>query len=185
MSVSLTEGSTTQLLEDLRMQKLDAVIGRCSTGADPCGPHAGDAVSAGGLLAGARAESVGSKGTHPACGSGRVHLVAAAAGNAQSNGDQRGLRCGATSAAVATVEAGSTKIIHLTISANSRMLGIVPSDVGHDIQRLGGVRHLPFPVALSMPPVGLVWATRHRDTPVVRNVRSNLRDLLRKRRAVQ
>jgi DNA-binding transcriptional LysR family regulator len=37
MSVSLTEGSTTQLLEDLRMQKLDAVIGRCSTGPIPAG----------------------------------------------------------------------------------------------------------------------------------------------------
>ncbi len=86
---------------------------------------------------------------------------------------------------VATVEAGSTKVIHLMIGANSRMLGIVPSDVGHDIQRLGGVRHLPFPVALSMPPVGLVWATRHRDTPVVRNVRSKVRELVRRRRAVR
>ena len=86
---------------------------------------------------------------------------------------------------VATVEAGSTKIIHLTISANSRMLGIVPSDVGHDVQRLGGVRRLSFPVALSMPPVSLVWATRHRDTPVIRNIRSNIRELLRKGRAVK
>jgi hypothetical protein len=45
---------------------------------------------------------------------------------------------------VATVEAWSTKIIHLTISANSRMLGIVPSDARHDIERPGGVRRLQF-----------------------------------------
>ena len=85
----------------------------------------------------------------------------------------------------ATVEASSTKVIHLVISANIRMLGIVPSVVGQDIQRLGGVRSLPFPVSLSIPPVGLLWATRHRDTPVVRSLRSNIRDILRKRRVVQ
>ena len=83
------------------------------------------------------------------------------------------------------VEAGSTKIIHLLIGANTRMLGVVPSDVGHDIERLGGVRHLPFPVSLSMPPVGLVFATRPRDTPVVRNVRAGVRELLRRRRVVK
>ena len=62
---------------------------------------------------------------------------------------------------VASVKAA--KVIHLVIGANIRMLGIVPSDVGQDIQRLGGVRSLPFPVALSIPLVGLLWATRHRD----------------------
>ena len=86
---------------------------------------------------------------------------------------------------VATVEAGSIRIIQLVINGNARMLGIVPSDVGHDIERLGGVRRLPFPVPLNMPPVGLVWATRHRDTPVVRNVRNSIRELVRNRQGVQ
>jgi DNA-binding transcriptional LysR family regulator len=86
---------------------------------------------------------------------------------------------------VATIESGSSRIVHVAISGNKRMLGIVPSDIGQDIQALGGVRRLPFPVALSMPQVGLVWATRHRDTPIVRNVRSNIRELVRKRRGVQ
>ena len=82
---------------------------------------------------------------------------------------------------VATVEASSTRIIHLTLRANPRMLSVVPSDAGHDIQRLGGVRRLPFPVPLNMPPVGLISAARHRDTPVVRNLRSTLREIVRKR----
>ena len=86
---------------------------------------------------------------------------------------------------VPAVEAGSTKIVHLMIAANTGMLGIVPADVGRDIEHLGGVRHLPFPVSLSMPPVGLVWATRHRDTPVLRNLRNNVRELLRTRRAAK
>jgi len=86
---------------------------------------------------------------------------------------------------VATIESGSSRIIHVALSGNNRMLGIVPSDVGRDMERQGGVRCLPFPVTLSMPTVGLVWSTRHRDTPVIRNVRSNLRELVRKRRGVQ
>jgi hypothetical protein len=83
---------------------------------------------------------------------------------------------------VATVEASSTKIVHLTLRVNPHMLSIVPSDVGHDIQRLGGVRRLSFPVPLDMPPVGLTTAARHRDTPVVRNLRSTVREILRHRR---
>ncbi len=85
---------------------------------------------------------------------------------------------------VATVEASSIKIIHLTLRANRRMLSIVPSDAGHDIQRLGGVRRLPFPVPLDMPPVGLISAARHHETPIVRNLRSTLREIVRKRRDV-
>ena len=62
------------------------------------------------------------------------------------------------------------------------MLSVVPSDAGHDIQRLGGVRRLPFPVPLAVPPVGIISAARHRDTPVVRNLRITLREIVRRRR---
>jgi len=85
-------------------------------------------------------------------------------------------------APVATVEAASIKMIRLTLRVNPRMLSIVPSDAGHDIQRLGGVRRLPFPVPLDMPPVGLITAARHHETPIVRNLRSTLREIVRKRR---
>jgi hypothetical protein len=60
------------------------------------------------------------------------------------------------------------------------MLSIVPSDVGSDIQKLGGVRRLTFPVPLEMPPVGLISAARHRDVPVVRNLRIALREIARR-----
>jgi DNA-binding transcriptional LysR family regulator len=82
---------------------------------------------------------------------------------------------------VAAVEASSIKIIHLAVRANPRMLSIVPSDAGHDIQRLGGVRRLAFPVPLHIPPIGLIFAARHRDTPLVRNLRSRLRELVRRK----
>ena len=83
-----------------------------------------------------------------------------------------------------TVEASSTKIICLTLRVNTRMLSIVPSDAGHGIQRLARVRCLPFPVPLAVPPVGLISAARHRDTPVVRNPRSTLREIVRKGRGI-
>jgi DNA-binding transcriptional LysR family regulator len=83
---------------------------------------------------------------------------------------------------VATVEASSIKVIHATLRGNPRMVSIVPSDAGHDIQSLGSVRRLPFPVPLHMPPIGLISATRHRGTPVVRNLQNVLREILRNRR---
>lgn len=50
------------------------------------------------------------------------------------------------------------------------------------IQCPGGVRRLPFPVPLDMPPVGLIFATRHRETPVVHNLHNALLEIARKRR---
>ena len=185
MSVSLTEGPTTQLLEDLRMQKLDAVIGRCSTGPIPAGLtqetlFRQDAC----LLVHAQNPLVRKERVRLSDLKGSVWLLPAE-GTPSRMAIDEAFAASKLAPPVATVEASSTKVIHLTISANLRMVGIVPSDVGHDIQRLGGVRHLPFPVSLSMPPVGLLWATRHRDTPVVRSLRSNVRDILRKRRVLQ
>jgi DNA-binding transcriptional LysR family regulator len=185
MSVSLTEGSTTQLIEDLRMQRLDAVIGRCSTDPIPAGftretLFRQEAC----LLAHAQNPLIRKERIRLADLEGSVWLLPPQ-GTPSRMAINEAFAAARLAPPVATVEAGSTKIIHLTISANSGMLGVVPSDVGHDVQRLGSVRHLPFPVSLSMPPVSLVWATRHRDTPVVRNVRSKVRELLRKRRAAQ
>lgn len=183
MSVSITEGSTTHLLEDLRMQELDVVIGRCSTAPMPAGLtqerlFRQEAC----LLVHVQNPLIRKERIALADLTGSVWLLPPQ-GTPSRVAINEAFVAARLTPPVATVEAGSTKIIHLMIGANSRMLGIVPSDVGHDIERLGGVRHLPFPVSLTMPPVGLVWATRHRDTPVVRNVRSHVRELLRRRRA--
>jgi DNA-binding transcriptional LysR family regulator len=185
MSVSITEGSTTQLLEDLRMQKLDAVIGRCSTDPIPAGLTQETLFRQEAcLLAHSQNPLLRKERIRLADLAGFVWLLPPQ-GTPSRTAINEAFAAARQSPPVATVEASSTKIIYLTISANSLMLGIVPSDVGRDIERLGGVRHLPFPVSLSMPPVGLLWATRHRDTPVVRTVRGKVRELLRKRRAVQ
>jgi DNA-binding transcriptional LysR family regulator len=184
ISVTVTEAPTTTLLEELRLQNLDAVIGRCSTAPLPPGLVQESLIRQEGCLL-AHAQN-------PLARSKRIKLadLGAFAWLLPPRGTPTRAAINAVFAMarlappVATVEASSTKIIHLTLRTNPRMLSIVPFDTGYDIQRLGGVRRLPFPVLLDMPPVGLISAARHRDTPVVRNLRSTLRDIVRKRREV-
>jgi DNA-binding transcriptional LysR family regulator len=181
MSVTVTEGPTTTLLDELRLQNLDAVIGRCSTAPLPPGLAQEPLIRQDGCLL-AHAQN-------PLVRSERIKLadLGAFAWLLPPEGTPTRAAINAVFAKamltppVATVEASSTKIIHLTLRVNRRMLSIVPSDTGHDIQRLGGVRRVPFPVPLDMPPVGLISAARHRDSPVVRNLRSALREIVRKR----
>ena len=185
MSVAITEGSTTQLLDSLRMQQLDAVIGRCATVGIPPGlTHEKLFRQEACLLVHAQSPVLRKKRLRLADLDGFVWLLPPQGTPTRVVINEAFVAAG-LAPPIAAVEAGSTKIVHLLIAGNTGMLGIVPADVGRDIERLGGVRHLPFPVSLSMPPVGLVWATRHRDTPVVRNLRSKVRELLRTRRAAK
>lgn len=144
MSVSLTEGSTTQLLEDLRMQRLDAVIGRSSTQPIPAGftqekLFRQEAC----LVAHVHNPLLRKERFRLADLEGSVWLLPPQ-GTPSRMAINEAFAAARLAPPVATVEAGSAKIVHLAISANSRMLGVVPSDVGHDVERLGGVRHLRF-----------------------------------------
>jgi len=180
MSVTVTEAPTTTLVDQLRLQNLDAVIGRCATAPLPPG-----------LLQEMLFRQEGCLLVHPQnplVRSERVKLADLGEFMWLLPPDGTPTRAAINAVfakaklapPVATVEASSTKIIHLTLRANPRMLSVVPADTGRDIQALGGVRRLPFPVPLAMPPVGLISAIRHRDTPVVRNLRSTLREIVRK-----
>lgn len=183
VSVSVTEASTTSLIEDLRMQQLDAVVGRCASA--PLPPGLAQEV----LL---RQEGCLVVHAHnPLAKTERVKLAQLVPFTWLLPPEDTPTRVAINDVfakaglppPAATVEASSIRMIHLALKTNPRMLSVVPSDAGHDIQRLGGVRRLPFPVALHMPPIGLICAARHRDTPIVRNLRSRLRELVRRRTA--
>ena len=149
MSVSITEGSTTQLLDGLRMQELDAVIGRSSTAPIPAGLTQEKLFRQEAcLLVHVQNPLVRKERIRLADLEGFDWLLPPE-GTPSRVAINEAFAAARLAPPVATVEAGSTKIIHLMIGANSRMLGIVPSDVGHDIERLGGVRHLPFPCRLA------------------------------------
>lgn len=181
VSVTVSEGSTTRLIEELRMEQLDAVIGRCSSAPLPAGLAQDILMRQEGCLV--------VHAQNPLVKMGRVKLanldgfawLLPPRGTPTRAAINEVFAKARLAPPVATVEASSIKIVHLTVKANPRLLSVVPSDAGHDIQRLGGVRRLPFPVPLHMPPIGLISAARHRDTPLVRKVRSRLRELVRKR----
>ena len=182
MAVEVTEASTTSLVEELRLQKIDAAIGRCTSKPLPAGLVAEPLIRQDGCLV--------AHAHNPLVRSARVRLsdlreytwLLPPAGTPTRTAIDAVFTKASLPPPVPTVEASSTKIIHLALRANPRMLSIVPSDTGDDLQKQGGVRRLPFPVPLHMPQVGLIYAARHRDVPVVRNLRTILHDLLRARR---
>lgn len=179
MTVSVTEGSTRQLLDELSMQRLDAVIGRGLSDPTPEGLTRElllrqDAC----LLAHPQNRLV----RKPGCTLAHLHgsrWVLPPQGTPSRRVINDCFVAAGLAPPVATVEASSTKIVRLVVSMHEDMLGVVPSEIGRDIEQLGGVRRYEFPVELRMPPVGLVYATRHRDMPVVRNLRNAVRDAIR------
>ena len=182
MSVTVTEGSTTALVDELRLQNLDAVIGRCSTGPLPAGLTQEALLRQEGCLLAHARNPLSRSAKIRLADLGQFSWLLPPEGTPTRAAINAAFAKAMLAAPVAKVEASSTKIIHLTIRANQRMLGIVPSDAGHDIERLGGVRRLPFPVPLDLPPVGVISALRHRDTPIVCNLRSTLREIAHVRR---
>jgi DNA-binding transcriptional LysR family regulator len=179
MTVSISEGPTSQLLGELQLQRLDALIGRSSserTGAgltretlmqqDAC------------LLAHLQNARVRKRGFGLADLEGATWLLPPKGTPTRTTINECFAAAG-LEPPLATVEASSSKVIHHVLAAHPDMLSIVPSEIGHDVERLGRVRRHAFPVPLRMPAVGLVFATRHRDTPVVRNLRNAVRTAIR------
>jgi DNA-binding transcriptional LysR family regulator len=181
MSIAVTEAPTTALLEELRLQHLDAVIGRCSTAPLPPGLAQEPLLRQEGcLLVHAQNLLVRRRHLELADLAGFAWLLPPE-GTPTRNAINAAFAKAMLAPPAATVEASSTKVIHLALRANRRMLSVVPSDAGHDIERLGSVRRLAFPVPLDIPPVGIIFPERHRDAPVVRNLRETLRRIVRGR----
>ena len=179
MSVSISEGSTRQLLDELAMQRLDALIGRSASDRitegltresllrqDAC------------LLAHAQNPHVRKTGFSLA-DLDAATWVLPPRGTPSRTAINECFAAAGLEPPAATIEASSSKVIYHVLCMHPQMLGVVPSEIGAEIERLGGIRRHAFPVPLRMPPVGLVYATRHRDTPVVRNLRNAVRDAIR------
>lgn len=183
VAVAVSEGSTTRLVDDLRLERLDAVIGRCTNAALPNGLVQEVLMQqAGCLVVHERNPLVRATRVKLASLTGLEWVLPPRGTPTRAAMDDVFARA-KLPPPVASVEASSIKVVHLVVRANPRMVSVVPSDAGDDIQRLGGVRRLPFPVPLHLPPIGFICAARHRDTPLVRNLRSRLRELARKRTA--
>jgi DNA-binding transcriptional LysR family regulator len=179
MSVSISEGPTSQLLEELRMQRLDALIGRSSADRTAAGLTRETLMQQEAcLLAHLQSPHVRRKGFGLADLESATWLLPPK-GTPTRIAINECFAAAGLEPPLATVEASSSKVIHHVLAAHPDMLSIVPSEIGRDVERLGRVRRHVFPVPLRMPPVGLVFATRHRDTPVVRNLRNAVRTAIR------
>ena len=178
MSVAVTEGSTTQLMRELNLQALDAIIARCSaTDLSPGLAQETLFQQTACLLAHAQSALVRKERIQMADLAGYSWLLPAR-GTPTRMFINEAFSKARLSSPVPVIEAGSNRIIHLVLRANRTMLAIVPSDVGQDIEHLGGVRALPLPIALKMPVIGLIYASRHRDTPLLGTLRTKVRGLL-------
>src|SRR5690606_17500883 len=56
----------------------------------------------------------------------------------------------------AQVETTSARLIHSLVKQEPDVLGLVPVNIGRELQSLGGVRWTEFPAPFTMPPVGLI-----------------------------
>jgi len=178
MTVTVVEAATEPLLEGLRMQRLHAVIGRCSALAADAQlkqevlfrQKASLLVSSNVAIkgdAGRRLSAfAGFKWISPPDDSPTWHAIVAAATAAREALPRP------------TLETASTKLVHALVRANDDVVGILPADVAAELEKLGGVRALPFPAAFSMPPVGLIAQARQWNQTQVKTVRTVLRRLV-------
>lgn len=177
IAVSLTESDTMSLLERLKDEMLDAVIGRCT-------PDLIEPPLAYEVLFRQRAVLV---------------MSAKNRLSEQSNIDLRRLQearwvlphantplrraiDGAFNSARvdpprARIETDSMKLMHALLVSTDQSVAIVPSEIAHELEVLGGVRTRTLPLKLELPPVGLVYYARHVDRPQLKVLRSTLRKI--------
>ncbi|AOB41075.1 LysR family transcriptional regulator [Bordetella parapertussis] len=173
MSVSTFEGATDQLVLALRRQELDIVIGRLSAdaGADTLAQEGLFSQTASIVMSEAlyeRRASLTLASLHghpwvlpPASSPTRMAFVEAfVSRNAV--------------APVARIETTSARLVHSAISSNMASLGLLPLDIGQELERWGGVRCKAFPVPFRMPTVGLIVLAERRARAMNRVVRDVL-----------
>lgn len=175
MSISTYEASTDQLVLALRRQELDAVLGRISadTAADELHQEklftqsASILVAAEGPLATRKTLNIASLQQHawvlPPSGS-PTRLAFA----------EMFLKRGAKPPA-ARVETTSARLIHSAIRSGVAECGLLPLDIGIELEAWGGVKAVEFPASFKMPAVGLITLAKRDRLPAV----STLRDVVR------
>jgi DNA-binding transcriptional LysR family regulator len=78
---------------------------------------------------------------------------------------------------LAAIETASAKTIRALVSTQVDMIGIVPSDIGRDLESWGGVLCRPFPDNFRLPGVSAIYLAKNRDLPCIKGLRSALADL--------
>ncbi|TAM27174.1 MAG: LysR family transcriptional regulator [Candidimonas sp.] len=180
MSISIHEGSTDQLISLMQSAKLDAVIGRSNAAFESANLAQEKIFTQKGCLI--------------------VHPDNEIAKNGKINWEKlRNYtwllppRNSPTRLAIselfaskgvappaAVIETSSARTIHALVSARPNMVGVLPSDIGRDLESWGGVFSCLFPSTFYMPTVSVIYPVKNRNLSSVRGLRGALKDLLSK-----
>jgi len=75
------------------------------------------------------------------------------------------------------IETTSAKAIRALVSVRPDMIGLVPDDIGRDLESWGGVHARPFPEKFRMPTAGLIYPVKNKNLPTIRTLRTVLTTL--------
>lgn len=178
MSVAVTEGSTDVLVHALSQHTLDAVIGRMSRKPFSTEVHQEALFQQKVCLIAHIHHSLTSKKSFKLTDlSNQLWLLPPKESPTRIAINETFSAAG-VAPPVASIETAATKLIYDVIRTRTDMLGVIPFEVGRDLERLGGVSTLPFPTSFNLPPVALITLSGQRNAPAIRNLRRSLRDRL-------
>jgi DNA-binding transcriptional LysR family regulator len=174
MTVNVVEAATEPLIEALRMERLHAVIGRCS-GALMSEDLRQELLFTQKACLVVHAKSAVSRAPLDLSAAIRLRWVVPPTNSPTWQAITAALTSLKIGAPTTPVETASTKLVHALVAAHPDMAGIVPLNVGRDLEKLGGVRAVPFPDSFKMPPVGFLAHARHWDLPNIVALRNTVK----------
>jgi DNA-binding transcriptional LysR family regulator len=175
VTTSVVESATAPLIEALRLQQLDAVIGRCSLHGAPAEFRQQVLFTQQACLLVNSAYRVGSRSLDLE-GMSKLRWVLPPENSPTREAITQACVKARIAPLVAVIETASTKVVHALIRSHQDIAGLMPLDIGMDLEKLGGVRVMPFPATFKMPPVGLIAHARHWEYSNVRILRTVLRN---------
>jgi DNA-binding transcriptional LysR family regulator len=180
MTVTVVESATEPLLEALRMERLDAVIGRCSQQRLDSGLNQQVLFTQRACVLVNKASDLGSSEVDFAAMS-DLRWVLPPANSPTRAAIAQACAKARVAPLTAVVETASTKVVHELVQSHQKFAAVLPFDIGSDLEKLGGVRVVPFPGNFKIPPVGLIAHTRHWEYSTIRILRNVLRNQVGKR----
>ncbi|MGY8524448.1 LysR family transcriptional regulator [Paracidovorax citrulli] len=177
LSVSMSDGSTDHLLDELRSRKLDAIVARVS-------PHASADLQIEPLFV-QKASLVFNEANRLATRpvkdisdlEGANWILPPPQSPTRLAINRAFLEVG-LALPLPVIETASTRTIYDMLRHSADLLGIVPSEIGRDFRRLGGVHETRFPGAMKMPSVALIYSLDRRELPQIRLLRDTLRRIV-------
>jgi len=172
MSVSVTEGTTDQLIAMLRRQELDVVVGRLSADVSNDLLRERLFTQQAGIVSSIRPGAVPIPLSLPKLLDHEWVLPPMRSPTRQAFTELFVAHDLATP--VARVETTSLNVIQAALRNDERRLALLPADIGRELQQQGLLAYRDFPIPFPMPAVGMISLPNTRSLPSVRTFRDVL-----------